>query len=160
MSKLFSAAEAARETGVSRTTIMRKLAAGEFEQATKDDDGWRIPLDDLLAAGLNPGRPSPPVRGHDQSEVRTVSELSHQVELLRVQLAAAQQLAVEKDRLAAEKDRVIETQAQALRALEAAPSPPAQPSTAPPVESERQVSTPEPAAQPARRGGLLGLLGL
>ncbi|WP_156150505.1 helix-turn-helix domain-containing protein [Gordonia sihwensis] len=150
MSKLFSAAEAARETGVSRTTIMRKLAAGEFAQATKDDDGWRIPLDDLLAAGLNPGRPSPPVRGHDQSEVRTVSELSHQVELLRVQLAAAQQLAAEKDRLAAEKDRVIETQAHALRALEA-------PRT-------EHVPAPEPPqARPAqpltRRSGLRGLLG-
>jgi len=158
--KMFSAAEAARETGVSRTTIMRKLGLGEFPQATKDDDGWHIPLADLLAAGLSPGRPSPPVRGQEQSEGQTVAELSHQVELLRVQLAAAQQLAVEKDRLAAEKDRVIETQAQALRALEAAPSPPAQPSTVPLVESERQVSTPAPAAQPARRGGLLGLLGL
>lgn len=149
---MFSAAEAARETGVSRTTIMRKLGLGEFPQATKDDDGWHIPLADLLAAGLSPGRPSPPVRGQEQSDVQTVAELSHQVELLRVQLAAAQQIA-------AEKDRVIETQAQALRALEAAPSPPAQPSTAPPVEPERQVSTPAPAAQPARRGGLLGLLG-
>lgn len=157
--KLFSAAEAARETGVSRTTIMRKLGLGEFPQATKDDDGWHIPLADLLAVGLTPGRPSPPVRRQDHSEVQTVAELSHQVELLRVQLAAAQQLAVEKDRLAAEKDRVIETQAQALRALEVAPSPPAQPTTAPPVEPEPQVSAPAPAAPPARRGGLLGLLG-
>lgn len=137
---------------------MRKLAAGEFSQATKDDDGWRIPLEDLLAAGLTPGRTSPPVRGHDQSEVRTVSELSHQVELLRVQLAAAQQLAVEKDRLSAAKDRVIEAQAYALRALEAAPNTTSPTTTS--VESEAQASTQvseEP--QHARRGGLLGLLG-
>lgn len=146
---MFSAAEAARETGVSRTTIMRKLGLGEFPQATKDDDGWHIPLADLLAAGLSPGRPSPPVRGQEQSDVQTVAELSHQVELLRVQLAAAQQIA-------AEKDRVIETQAQALRALEAGPSRPAPPSTAPLAETERQLSTQEPK----RRSGLLGLLGL
>lgn len=149
MSKLFSAAEAARETGVSRTTIMRKLAAGEFAQAKKDDDGWRIPLEDLLAAGLNPGRTAPPVRGHDQFEERTATDLSYEVELLRVKLAAAQQLA-------AEKDRVIEAQAHALRALEAAAPSAVQPES---VASDTQVSMPVPEDRPARRGGILGLLG-
>ena len=151
MAKMFTAAEAARETGASRTTIMRKLNANEFPQAIKGKDGWRIPLEDLLAAGLNPGRTPPdhePVREHDQVEDVQVLRLSHEVELLRVQLAAAQQIA-------AEKDRVIETQAQALRALEApqnwkVPAPESAQTTPPPPQS---------TTRPTLRSGLRGLLG-
>ena len=59
--RTFSAADAARECGVSRPTITRAAAAGRIAGAVRDDAGaWALPLDGLLAAGFHPGRPSPP----------------------------------------------------------------------------------------------------
>lgn len=53
--------QAADACGVSRSTIKRKHKNGEFPNASQSADGvWAIPVPDLLAAGLNPGRPSPP----------------------------------------------------------------------------------------------------
>lgn len=116
MVKVFSAAEAARETGVSRTKIQRMLGDGRFPQAAKTAAGWRIPLDDLLACGLTPGLYSPgreTVREHVQVMDSDMTELTHQVELLRVQLLAARTLADERS-------RTIEQMSITMRALEAA----------------------------------------
>lgn len=65
-----------------------------------------------------------------------------------MQLAAAQQLAVGKDRTAAEKDQVIEAQAYALRALEAAPNTTTPPPPTASVVEEPQASTPVPRSSP------------
>ena len=57
----FTPSEAAKACGVSRTTIVRAAAAGRIAGAVRGDDGaWTIPLDGLLGAGYNPGKPSPP----------------------------------------------------------------------------------------------------
>jgi hypothetical protein len=51
----FTLKQAAEEAGVSRDTIKRRNAAGEFPNAYQDHRGvWMIPLTDLLAAGLPP----------------------------------------------------------------------------------------------------------
>jgi hypothetical protein len=68
-----SLTEAAAATGVSRLTIRRRLDAGRFPSARQIDPGhsgprpWRIPVDDLRAAGLNlsldqTGKPDGPPR--------------------------------------------------------------------------------------------------
>lgn len=51
--------EAAQRCSVSRSTLRRRLAEDSFPSAWKDGTGqWRIPLGDLLAAGLAPARPA------------------------------------------------------------------------------------------------------
>lgn len=72
--KMFTAGEAAQGCGVSRTTISRAAAAGRIAGAKRDEAGaWVLPLSGLLAAGFNPGKPSPPEdekhRGRDDSGV-------------------------------------------------------------------------------------------
>ena len=50
-------AEAAKACGISRPTMARRIKEGQFPGATQDAKGaWHIPVPDLLAAGLNPGR--------------------------------------------------------------------------------------------------------
>lgn len=79
LGRRFTEAEAARACDVSRSTLHRRRKAGEFPNAERDEQApgrpWRIPLADLLAAGLNPGRPAPPdevpadpARGHVHEE--------------------------------------------------------------------------------------------
>lgn len=65
--------QAARECGVSPATIRRRLKDGSLPNAVQGARGaWTIPVTDLIAAGLNPGQPSPP----DHSQ-RVVTDLTH-----------------------------------------------------------------------------------
>lgn len=84
----FTQRHAAQVCGVSYETIKRRRLAGDFpgayQQGGRGD--WRIPLDDLLASGLNPGRPSEP-DSPATIEVPTVAQLEATVEGLRGQLA-------------------------------------------------------------------------
>lgn len=65
--------QAARECGVSAATIRRRIKDGSFPSAEQGAKGaWLIPVTDLIAAGLNPGQPSPP----DHSQ-RVVTDLTH-----------------------------------------------------------------------------------
>lgn len=51
----FTLAEAANLVGVSRSSVRRRLDQGAFSNAYKTPRGiWKIPLPDLLEAGLNP----------------------------------------------------------------------------------------------------------
>lgn len=47
---------------VHRRTIRRRLERGDLPNAYKDErtGEWRIPVTDLIASGLQPGKPSPP----------------------------------------------------------------------------------------------------
>lgn len=66
-------AVAANECGVSKSTIKRRLAAGDLPNATKGARGaWTVPVTDLIAAGLEPGRPSPP------DDLTQVTDLDHE----------------------------------------------------------------------------------
>ena len=58
----FTQAEAAVQCGVSPITIRRKRESGQFPNAHQADSRgtWVIPMADLLAAGLNPGKPTSP----------------------------------------------------------------------------------------------------
>lgn len=131
--KTFTAKELADETDVSRATITRWLHAGRFPGAEKTDDGWRIPLDAVIAAGLHPGQSKPeepeikPARklGGDVMKIdrvevlekqvdeleRTVVDREHRIALLQVQLAAAEQLAEERSSM-------LSTLTMALRQIE------------------------------------------
>lgn len=56
----------AQECGVSPSTIKRRLREGKFPNAVQGAGGaWTIPVQDLVLAGLKPGRPAPPEQATD-----------------------------------------------------------------------------------------------
>lgn len=118
----YTLSEAADLCGVDRRTIRRHLDADRFPNAWREDDGngpWRIPVTDLLAAGLQPGKPSPP----DPPTTDVAPEPDH-VDRLRDRLADAERRAAVAEAVAAERDRTIRAMEAALRALEAGPATP------------------------------------
>ena len=154
-------AEAARQCGVSTSTIRRYLTAGRFPTAQQQPSPipgqrgrWRIPTQDLLAAGLRPGQAHLPDQEHknepwsgrtaSQPGAGRVRELEHALELERTRRQAAEDLA-------AERAHTIQTLEHALTALHAhhagqAPNPDrAAPFPAPPSDA---TDTAGPAPQP------------
>lgn len=115
--------EAVDATQTSESTIKRRLRAGSFPNAARTDDGkWVIPLGDLSAAGLRPGKTAKP--DPVTPEADRVRDLAAENAELRQRLAVA-------EALAGERNRIIDVQQQMLRMLEA-----------------KQAPAPEPAAVP------------
>jgi len=125
-------AEAAKACGVSVSTLRRKRGDLEELGATATPAGWRIPIAALVGTGLMspttppPQQPSvtpitPPLERAGDGPRDTHWE---ELETLRSQLAAAEQRAAVAEAIAHERERVIETQATALRMLEASASTP------------------------------------
>jgi excisionase family DNA binding protein len=160
-------AEAARLCGVSASTIRRYLAAGRFPAAYQQPNStagqrglWRIPTQDLLAAGLRPGQALIPIQEEENepSSRRTagqpgadrVRELEHALELERTRRRAAEDLA-------AERAHTIQTLEGALRALQAHHTGPApNPGRAAPVPAPPSDAT--YTAGPPPQPGMLPML--
>jgi hypothetical protein len=160
-------AEAARLCGVSASTIRRYLAAGRFPSAHQQPTptpgqrgAWRIPTQELLAAGLRPRqarRPDQAQKAEPSSRPTAgppgadrVRELEHALELERTRRRAVEDLA-------AERAHTIQTLESALRALQAHPAAPAShPDRAapPPVPPSGATDT----AGPVLRPGLLPMV--
>ena len=154
-------AEAARLCGVSASTIRRYLAAGRFPTAHQQPSPipgqrglWRIPTQDLLAAGLRSGQARLP--GQEQNNEpwsgRTagqpagdrVRELEHALELERTHRRAAEDLAAER----AHTIQTLERALAALQAQHAVPPPnPGRPARFPAPPSDA-TDTAGPAPQP------------
>lgn len=130
----FSVVQAAARTGAARSTIQRHLRKGAFPGAYQLPDGtWSIGVEDLLAAGFRVDAPAP------ADEVEHGHADAARIASLEAALAAANARAEAAERVAAERNRVIEAQDRALRMLTAG-------------KGYAKVSTPEPP----RRRGLLG----
>lgn len=137
----WSAAESARQCGVSRATIDRALKSGKLA-AEKDDEGaWRISPHALIEAGFDPGKPSPPDPVpdlEDRDDGDTLTRL--RIELVETR-AEARVLEVERDaerRLrVSEQERREAAERERDRMLEAPPTTP--------------VPTTEPASPPTAR---------
>jgi excisionase family DNA binding protein len=155
-------AEAAKACGVSASTIRRYLRAGRFPSARREPSPapgrswqWRIPPEELPAAGLNRRRPpsghgqehqsrGEPAGGRPAEERIRVLQDALELERIRRQAAEA---------LIAEQARTIARLMMALRALEHhRPEPvPDQPVTATSASPRAGVGveqTPEPAPRP------------
>jgi len=151
----WSLSEAARRCGVGRATLQRKIEAGHIPGATKTDNGWSIGVEDLLAAGLHPDRPTPPaVQKHSAREpalaapgpvtqhVRRIAELEAELATERVKRAAAEQLAAGR----AEHITDLRT---SLRMLEAAqPVSTVESESSKPEIVARQMDPQEPITMP------------
>ena len=119
---LWTLSEAAQHCLVSRSTVRRYRETGKFPNAVKDPErGWIVPVGDLLAAGLRPGRSTPHVE-HAQSENDPAHDLAQRIQQLETQLTVerAQRAAVEQ--VAAERERSLADLRAALRMLEAGPT--------------------------------------
>lgn len=111
--QMFTAGEAARACGVSRTTISRAAAAGRIDGAERDEAGaWTLPLSGLLAAGFNPGKPSPPedAQTHHRDDDEVVPARIHELELevLRAEVRAQSARADALERVVAIYERQLE----------------------------------------------------
>jgi hypothetical protein len=160
-------AEAARLYGVSASTIRRYLAAGRFPTAHQQPGPipgqrglWRIPTQDLLAAGLHPRQAPIPdqAQQNEPSSGRTagqsgddqVRELEHALELERTRRRAAEDLATER----AHTIQTLERALAALQAHHAAPAPNPDRATPPPAPP----SDARPTAGPAVRPGIFSMV--
>lgn len=97
--------EASARCQVSRSTLKRRLSAGELPNAYKTPAGqWRIPVNDLIAAGYSPGVQPPdsdaepdmrqPAPAPDPSG--RVEELERLLSQEKLRRAAAEQIAEER----------------------------------------------------------------
>jgi hypothetical protein len=132
-------AEAAKACGVSVSTLRRKRTDLEAHGAAQTATGWHIPVTALIAVGLMERVTPPPAPDAPRDGV------TGELEALRAKLAEAEQRAAVAEAIAAERERVIQTQAMALRMLEGtkapapavpgadAPAPTGEPATAPPA---------------------------
>jgi len=149
--------EAATACGVSTKTVRRRLDADKFPNARRLDGPagtesgpWVIPVGDLIAAGLQPGKPSPP-DAQSEPAPETVADLpaSQTDELRRLETENADLLrrAEVAEAIAEERERTIEAQAQALRMLEAGPTA----DSSPLKSSERSPDGDEQGSSPSKR---------
>lgn len=133
---VFTAADAARRCGVARSTLMRRLHAGEIPGAAKDDDGaWRVPLAGLLAAGLVPDAHRPPADADDDpapvlDAAARIAAAEHAAAIARLEgeLLAERARREAAETLAAERAARVADLQNALRMIE---PPRATPETAP-----------------------------
>lgn len=113
--------EAAQQCSVSRSTIRRYRESGKFPNAEKLNGQWVIPVSDLIAAGLNPGRPSPPDEQPTEATDQPTPEQPNQTQEiaeLRAQLAIEQAHRQAAEQVAAERERSLNDLRQALRMIE------------------------------------------
>lgn len=140
-------AEAAKACGLSVSTLRRKRSELEANGAAQTAKGWRIPVTALIALGLmdrttdahhesrHDSPMTPTMTSHDEA-------LIAQLDALRTALADAERRAAVAEAVATERERTIQTQAMALRMLEASKTP-ATPTTPEPAES----SVPAPRSE-------------
>lgn len=142
----WSAVQAAREAGVSRSTIHDALKSGRIE-ATKDEHGaWQITPQALISAGYSPGRPT---KVHERPTVEDRDD-ADDLSRLRVELAEARADArvagVERD---AERRlrEAVERERDLYRRMLEAPR-----ETAPSAPQTAAQPVPDPMPTPAPAG--------
>lgn len=156
---VFTAADAARRCGVARSTLMRRLHAGEIPGAAKDEHGaWRVPLAGLLAAGLVPDAHRPPADADDDpapmlDAAARIAAAEHAAAIARLEgeLLAERARREAAETLAAERAARVADLQNALRMIEPPRTPP---ETADQAPADHQ-DTPTPSTRPRGMGARL-----
>lgn len=127
---VWSASEAARRCNMSRTTLTRRLKAGDIPGAEQTADGWRIPAQGLAIAGLV-ARTAPDDQDTADSTDQAQDDQQDaadstpaRVAILQAELATERARREGAERLADERAARITDLQTALRAI--APPPPAE----------------------------------
>lgn len=140
-----SMGEAIRTTGVARSTLQRRLAAGQIEGAYRGGDGgWVIPMNGLIAAGFLP-RTTPPDEAVEP-DPDEIAALRAEIERLSAAVAEIPRLRGEVEKLsavnAAQADHIRDFRValETIRALPAGPPPTVtvEPQTVAPVVEQRR----------------------
>lgn len=126
-----SLAEAVTATQLSKSTLQRRLRAGELEGATRTrSGGWSIPIRSLIGAGLMPNStppdpimPTPSVTASAPMVDPVVAELRAELEVTRTELEAAKRLADERAERITDLRTALEAMARALPPAPTAPTP-------------------------------------
>ncbi len=164
----FTLSEAADATGKTKKTMRRRLDAGDFPNAYREAGPgnsnswpWRVPLEDLLAAGFQLHEPTPPDVEPEPQETPAPAVDADQVAELKAENSELRRRAEVAEAVADERAKALERADLALRALTAGPTT----STAPEAESDDPPTPPEPPSgepddaepeQPEKRRGRLG----
>lgn len=150
--------EAADKAGVAKSTVTRKRSGGDFPRAQLVEGVWKIPVGDLLEAGLLDQVQGSGAGGSDKgSETGASSAEIASLQLKAVQLEGALGVAkAERDRwqaVAEERQEVINALRMTVRALEPG-------SNEGDVKSESVKEVPDSVpSSPAKRGLLSRLFG-
>lgn len=161
--------QAARECGVSVATIRRRIKDGSLPNAVQGARGaWTIPVTDLIAAGLNPGKPSPPDHALGVVTDLTHTEDGHGHDYAQRASSQAEGYAQLEQKLLSEQREVEHLRTQvhtlqnnlddlrtAMRMLEAAPADRSETSPEPAPAAE-PATAPEPSPRPSFFGRLFG----
>jgi hypothetical protein len=118
------------------STLRRKRTQLKELGAAETARGWQIPVTALISLGLMDRVTAPP------SDDAPSDALTGELEALRTALAAAEQRAAVAEAVAAERERMIQTQAMALRMLEVSRTPATPTLTAPAEPAEVLSPTP------------------
>lgn len=145
-------AEAAKACGVSVSTLRRKRPELAAHGAAQTATGWRIPVTALIALGLmdrttdahhESRHGSPAIPAMTATTTGAGDALTGELDALRIRLAEAEQRAAVAEAISAERERIIQTQAMALRMLEGTKAPaPAVPGAAAPAPTEGTATAP------------------
>jgi len=140
-------AEAAKACGVSVSTLRRKRPELTAHGAAQTASGWRIPITALIALGLMDRITDTRHESHHDTPMTPTmtaptEALTAQLDALRTALADAERRAAVAEAIATERERTIQTQAMALRMLEASKAP-ATPTPLAPTEPD-ESHTPAP----------------
>ncbi len=148
---VFTLKDAAQRCGVSFSTIRRRREEGSFPNAYKTTDGeWRVPVEDLLAVGLNPASEPQPnesvqaVHKEDLLSSLEVAELRRELDRAHARIEVEQAHRAAAERVAEERERSLQDLRSALRLI-APPAPAPEPTAPEQPAPEIDPSTPEPA---------------
>lgn len=159
----WTVAGAARATGVARSTIQRALRDDRLPGAIQGSNGWEIPTEALLEAGFSLQHQGMPEQeratvSRDSStsaplQPSDVQRLKDEVTSLQaaLQLAHAREAAARA--VADERERTIEAQGLALRALTSGRSDSEHREEAPAPEPPKPSEPPMSAAPPTNQRG-------
>lgn len=144
-------ASAAKACGVSLSTLRRRRSDLEKFGAVQTPTGWQIPITALIGAGLMdrvtpPPSSDAPVTPLAWGDDAASHALREELEAMRSRLASAEQRAAVAEAVAAERERLIQSQAAALRMLEAPAA--ARPETDQAAASAAVPAKPEPVGRP------------
>ena len=115
---VFTLKEAAEACQVSLKTIRRRRDKGDFpnsyRSASRAQSPWLIPVTDLIAAGLTPGKPAPPEEPPGPAEPSPT-----ELDALKAENAELRKRAEIAEAVAEEREKALEDTRLALRAIAA-----------------------------------------
>jgi len=122
LDQLLTIAEAAKLTGVAKTTITRARGRGEFPRAQQKQGTWYIPVGDLISSGrLDTITHTPPEETASAASTQDRQEMVHALELEKQRAHYAEQQLHQAQQLIQAKQDTIDALKTTIHALENTP---------------------------------------